>query len=138
MNLNYSLKEINLASEFIISNSRTNRFLFFGPVGIGKTTLIKKLCLDLGVRDLVTSPTFSVINQYKTNNDFIYHMDLFRLEKVDEITDAGIIEYLDQGKKLIIEWPEILLENFNFNCTKINMEIIDEKNRKLHLKNEFF
>ncbi len=138
MNLNYSLKEINLASEFIISNSQTNCFLFFGPVGIGKTTLIKKLCSDLGVKDLVSSPTFSIINQYKTNNDFIYHMDLFRLEKVDEITDAGIIEYLDQGKKLIIEWPEILLENFNFNCTKINMEIIDEKNRKLHLKNEFF
>ena len=138
MNLNYSLKEINLASEFIISNCKTNCFLFFGPVGIGKTTLIKKLCSDLGVKDLVSSPTFSIINQYKTNNDFIYHMDLFRLEKVDEITDAGIIEYLDQGKKLIIEWPEILLENFNFNCTKINMEIIDEKNRKLHLKNEFF
>ena len=138
MNLNYSLKEIKLASEFIISKSKTNCFLFFGPVGIGKTTLIKELCSDLGVKDLVSSPTFSIINQYKTNNDFIYHMDLFRLEKVDEITDAGIIEYLDQGKKLIIEWPEILLENFNFNCTKINMEIIDEKNRKLHLKNEFF
>ena len=138
MNLNYSLKEINLASEFIISNSKTNCFLFFGPVGIGKTTLIKKLCSDLGVKDLVSSPTFSIINQYKTNNDFIYHMDLFRLEKVDEITDAGIIEYLDKGKKLIIEWPEILLENFNFNCTKINMEIIDENNRKLYLKNEFF
>ena len=138
MNLNYSLKEINLASEFIISNSKTNCFLFFGPVGIGKTTLIKKLCSDLGVKDLVSSPTFSIINQYKTNNDFIYHMDLFRLEKVDEITDAGIIEYLDKGKKLIIEWPEILLENFNFNCTKIKMEIIDENNRKLYLKNEFF
>ena len=138
MNLNYSLKEINLASEFIISNSQTNCFLFFGPVGIGKTTLIKELCSDLGVKDLVSSPTFSIINQYKTNNDFIYHMDLFRLEKVDEITDAGIIEYLDKGKKLIIEWPEILLENFNFNCTKIKMEIIDENNRKLYLKNEFF
>ena len=138
MNLNYSLKEINLASEFIISNSKTNCFLFFGPVGIGKTRLIKELCTDLGVKDLVSSPTFSIINKYKTNNDFIYHMDLFRLEKFDEITDAGIIEYLDQGKKLIIEWPEILLENFNFNCTKINMEIIDEKTRKLHLKNEFF
>ena len=138
MNLNYSLKEINLASEFIISNCKTNCFLFFGPVGIGKTTLIKKLCSDLGVKDLVSSPTFSIINQYKTNNDFIYHMDLFRLEKVDEITDAGIIEYLDKGKKLIIEWPEILLENFNFNCTKIKMEIIDENNRKLYLKNEFF
>ena len=65
MNLNYSLKEINLASEFIISNSKTNRFLFFGPVGIGKTTLIKELCSDLGVRDLVSSPTFSIMNEYE-------------------------------------------------------------------------
>ena len=138
MNLNYSLKDIKLASEFIISNSKTNRFLFFGPVGIGKTTLIKELCSDLGVRDLVSSPTFSIINQYKTNNEFIYHMDLFRLEKVDEITDAGIIEYLDQEKTLIVEWPEILTENFIFNFTKINIEIISKKNRKLHLKNEFF
>ena len=138
MNLNYSLKEIKLASEFIISNSKTNCFLFFGPVGIGKTTLIKELCSNLGVRDLVSSPTFSIINQYKTNNDFIYHMDLFRLEKVDEITDAGIIEYLDQEKTLIVEWPEILTENFIFNFTKINIEIIGEENRKLHLKNEFF
>ena len=138
MNLNYSLEDINLASQFIISNSKTNRFLFFGPVGIGKTTLIKELCSDLGVRDLVSSPTFSIINQYKTNNDFIYHMDLFRLEKVDEITDLGIIDYLDQEKVLIIEWPEILIENFIFNYTKIDIEVINKEKRKLHLKNEFF
>lgn len=138
MNLNYSLEDINLASQFIIRNSKTNRFLFFGPVGIGKTTLIKELCSDLGVIDLVSSPTFSIINQYKTNNDFIYHMDLFRLEKVDEITDLGIIDYLDQEKVLIIEWPEILKENFIFNYTKINIEVINKEKRKLHLKNEFF
>lgn len=138
MNLNYSLEDINLASQFIISNSKTNRFLFFGPIGIGKTTLIKELCSDLGVIDLVSSPTFSIINQYKTNNDFIYHMDLFRLEKVDEITDVGIIDYLDQEKALIIEWPEILIENFIFNYTKIDIEVINKEKRKLHLKNEFF
>lgn len=138
MNLTYSLKDIKLAAEFIVNNSKTNRFLFVGLMGAGKTTVIKELCCCLGVTDLVSSPTFSIINQYKLNNDFIFHMDLFRLEKVNEIVDSGITEYLDQQKTVIVEWPEILLKNFNFNYTKIKIKIITKNKRKLYLKNEFF
>lgn len=82
-------------------------FLLFGEMGAGKTTLIKSLCLALGVSDTVNSPTFTLVNEYLDGHgDSVYHFDLYRLEKESEALDFGIEDYLCSGQYCFIEWPE--------------------------------
>lgn len=79
-----------------------------GDLGAGKTTLVKKLLAALGTDDKVSSPTFSLINEYHTHSgDVIYHSDWYRVKNIAELYDAGIDEYIDSGNKMIIEWPEV-------------------------------
>lgn len=82
--------------------------LFSGDLGAGKTTTIKKLVKTLGGQDEVSSPTFSLINEYKYPGGWIYHMDMYRLNDIDEAIDIGIEEYLDSKEICIIEWPELI------------------------------
>ena len=82
-------------------------FLFYGELGAGKTTFIKRFCHLLGVTDTVQSPTFSIVNEYRTDEgDLVYHMDLYRMESTREIQDIGLEEYLYSGLYCFIEWPE--------------------------------
>ncbi len=135
MNLIYSNKNIVEASNFVIKESNTNYYFFKGIVGAGKTTLIKKICYELGVKETVNSPTFSIINEYKGKNKTIIHMDLFRLKNIKEIYDIGILEYLNKKNLIIIEWPEILLNNFQFNYSLIEISYINSEKRSLNIKN---
>ena len=102
-------------------------------MGVGKTTLIKQLLVELNVADNVSSPTFSLINEYKTKSkDVIYHMDLYRINKIEELEEIGFFEYLESGKLCFIEWGEIVEnfigENFNkFNLVQSNNFRIIEK-----------
>ena len=102
MEFEYNLDNLKKASEFILKNSKSNLLLFSGVIGAGKTTLIKQLCKDIGVLDVVNSPTYSIINVYKSKEKPVFHMDLFRVKK-DEIDDLGLLEYLESGSKIIIE-----------------------------------
>ncbi|WP_224996478.1 tRNA (adenosine(37)-N6)-threonylcarbamoyltransferase complex ATPase subunit type 1 TsaE [Cesiribacter sp. SM1] len=80
---------------------------FDGPMGAGKTTFIKQLCRDLGVQDVVQSPTFSLVNEYQTQEgDTIYHFDFYRINSPEEAHQIGVTEYLDSGYICLIEWPE--------------------------------
>lgn len=82
---------------------------FRGDLGAGKTTLIKSLCRTLGCQDEVTSPTFSLVNEYRdSNGNPVYHIDLYRLNTIEEALQMGIQEYLDSGHRCLIEWPEII------------------------------
>lgn len=98
----------------VVIDHLTNRLqekkivLFSGDLGAGKTTTIKKLVKTLGGQDEVSSPTFSLINEYKYPGGWIYHMDMYRLNDIDEATDIGIEEYLDSKEICIIEWPELI------------------------------
>lgn len=85
-------------------------FAFDAPMGTGKTTFIKQLCLSLGVEDVINSPTFSIINEYRsdTSGELIYHMDAYRLEQLSNALDLGIEDYLMSGALMLIEWPEVL------------------------------
>lgn len=84
--------------------------LLTGDLGSGKTTLSKVLCAQLGVTEAVSSPTFSLVNEYPSDtHGLIYHMDLYRLEKEDDLVQIGLEEYLDSGHLCLIEWPEIAI-----------------------------
>ena len=138
MNLLYTIEEIDKAANFVLDNLKTNNILLIGNVGAGKTTLIKQICLKLGVSDLTNSPTFSLINVYKTKNTSIFHMDLYRLKNINEVIDLGVMEYIDANNTVIIEWPELLIKNFNFNYSKIEISTVSDNRRRIMVSNEFF
>ena len=125
-----TLDDINNIAEQIIDLSLNNRkYAFYGEMGIGKTTLIKALSLRLGVTEMVTSPTFSIINEYSIrNNDKIYHFDFYRIENEREAFDIGFEEYLYSGSYCFIEWPEkisnLLTEDF------VNIKMTFEQNKR--------
>lgn len=82
---------------------------FYGKMGAGKTTLIKELCKQLGVKDIVNSPTFSLVNEYHTQaGETIYHFDFYRINKLEEVYDFGYEEYFYSGNLCFIEWPELI------------------------------
>ncbi len=84
-------------------------FAFYGGMGAGKTTFIKALCAVLGVADIVQSPTFSIVNEYKTTaGDSIYHFDFYRIKKTGEVFDIGYEDYLYSGSYCFMEWPELI------------------------------
>ncbi|PZD78325.1 tRNA (adenosine(37)-N6)-threonylcarbamoyltransferase complex ATPase subunit type 1 TsaE [Mesonia sp. K7] len=106
MELDYSLREIEDVAKTIIENASSKTLLFYGDLGAGKTTLIKTIVCLLGSDDIVTSPTFSLVNEYKNKKEIMYHFDFYRIENEDEAYDIGFEEYFTSGKWLFIEWPE--------------------------------
>ena len=132
--IEYSLENISIAvTKLLEAIERGPKiWLFRGEMGAGKTTLVKEIGLQKKVRTMVQSPTFSLVNPYKTETgELIYHFDLYRLESVHEAIDIGIEEYLDSGHLCFIEWPE-RAESL-WNIPHINIEIIQltEFSRKL-------
>ncbi|MBP6976689.1 MAG: tRNA (adenosine(37)-N6)-threonylcarbamoyltransferase complex ATPase subunit type 1 TsaE [Bacteroidales bacterium] len=104
-------------------------FGFYGQLGAGKTALIKNLCKQLGVVDLVSSPTFSIINEYRTRDgEPVYHMDFYRLTSHRELLDIGAEEYFYSGFYCLIEWPEKFEELLPDNCVYIKISV-DETNQ---------
>jgi tRNA threonylcarbamoyladenosine biosynthesis protein TsaE len=103
------LEELPLVAEKILKmHSGKKVFLFTGSMGAGKTTLIKELCLQLSIQDKVSSPTFSIVNEYRSKKYPIYHFDFYRLENIAEAYDIGAEEYFFSGNYCFIEWPEII------------------------------
>jgi len=115
-----SLSDLNVVAEKFLRLMRNKKvFAFFGPMGVGKTTFIKALCNELDVVEIVTSPTFALINEYQTSNgEIIYHFDFYRIKKIEEVFDFGYEDYFYSGNYCFIEWPdkiaEILPENVVF------------------------
>jgi len=135
MDFIYSKENIVEASKLVIKESKTNHYFIKGIVGVGKTTLIKQIFYELGVKETVNSPTFSIINEYKAKNKIVYHMDLFRLDDKKEIHNLGILDYLDNDDLIIIEWPEILLNNFQCSYTLVEISYINNKKRRIKINN---
>jgi tRNA threonylcarbamoyladenosine biosynthesis protein TsaE len=96
------------AREFISQMGESHVFAFYGKMGSGKTTFIKALCEELGVNDVITSPTFAIVNDYTANEESIYHFDFYRIKKLEEVYDMGFEEYLYSGNYCFIEWPELV------------------------------
>ena len=134
MELIYKLSEIEKASNFVLKNVNRDTILNMGEVGTGKTTLIKEYCKLIGVEEIVNSPTYTLINEYQNKSGKIVHMDLYRVEDINEINELGLFEYLENNI-VIIEWPEIILKMIDIKYSLINITFINEKERKLSIKN---
>ena len=134
MELIYKLSEIEKASNFVLKNVNRDIILITGQVGTGKTTLIKEYCKLIGVKEIVNSPTYTLINEYQNKSGKIVHMDLYRVEDINEINELGLFEYLENNI-VIIEWPEIILKMIDIKYSLINITFINEKERKLSIKN---
>ena len=105
-----SLDAINEAAKQFVAAMGSNRvFAFYGKMGAGKTTFIKALCTELGVDDVITSPTFAIVNEYSSGDGSpIYHFDFYRIKKLDEVYDMGYEDYFYNGGLCLIEWPELI------------------------------
>lgn len=120
----HSLEELDFLARKLISEFKHKIVLFEGDLGAGKTTFIKSLVKELGSRDEVNSPTFSIVNEYSIPNDKVFHFDLYRVKSEDEALDFGVEEYLDSGSFCFIEWPEIIMDLLedNYHTIKIISE----------------
>jgi tRNA threonylcarbamoyladenosine biosynthesis protein TsaE len=109
MKIKFQINQLKEVAEDVKKDINTNIVLISGEMGVGKTTLIKEVFLSMNVIDNVSSPTFSIINEYRTNqNKVVYHMDLYRLKNISETEDIGLFEYLESGNLCIIEWGDII------------------------------
>ncbi|WP_288953872.1 tRNA (adenosine(37)-N6)-threonylcarbamoyltransferase complex ATPase subunit type 1 TsaE [uncultured Prevotella sp.] len=111
------------AKEFIKGMGDGKVFAFYGKMGAGKTTFIKALCEVLGVKDVITSPTFAIINEYTDGNDNpIYHFDFYRIKKLEEVYDMGYEDYFYSGNLCLLEWPEFVEDVLPENVIKVMIE----------------
>ncbi|EHG17387.1 tRNA (adenosine(37)-N6)-threonylcarbamoyltransferase complex ATPase subunit type 1 TsaE [Prevotella histicola] len=120
------------AKEFINRMGEGKVFAFYGKMGAGKTTFIKALCETLGVKDVITSPTFSLINEYTDGKgNSIYHFDFYRIKKLEEVYDMGYEDYFYSGNLCLLEWPELIEEILPENVIKVTIEEQADGTRKL-------
>ena len=129
-----SLEHIHEAArEFIAAMGDNTVFALYGKMGAGKTTFIKALCQELGVEDVVTSPTFAVINEYRSDiaGELIYHFDFYRIKKLEEVYDMGYEDYFYSGALCFIEWPELVEELLPGDAVKVTIEELEDGTRKI-------
>ena len=133
MEVTYVLSNIGSVAREVLEKSQSKTILFYGEMGAGKTTLIKELIQALGAEDAGSSPTFSLVNVYETENGQINHFDFYRIEDESEAWDIGFDEYLQSDAWNFIEWPQ-KIENFiEEEHQKVEIEVLDQKLRKLKL-----
>ena len=104
------------------------------PMGAGKTTLIKSLCSILGVKETISSPTFSIVNHYQTNSDTIYHFDFYRIEDPNEVADIGIEEYFESKAYCFLEWAEKIEIHLPKSIDHFYIDVLDSKQRRIRQK----
>ena len=105
-------------------------FAFYGKMGAGKTTFIKAICEALGVKDVVTSPTFALVNEYAdAEGQPVYHFDFYRIKNLREAYDMGCEEYFYSGYPCFIEWPELVEELLPDDTVRVNIEVLENESR---------
>lgn len=135
MQIEYNLSEISDVAKKIIKVSSSKTLLFYGEMGAGKTTLIKEIVKQLGSLDKVSSPTFSLVNEYKGINNPIFHFDFHRIEDEDEAYDIGFEEYLESQNWCLIEWPQNVGNLLPLDKHEIYISKLSELKRNLNFKN---
>ena len=136
MDVKFTLNNITEAAQQLLSLAGARRVLaFHGEMGAGKTTFIHALCQAMGVKDPVTSPTFSIINQYNTaDGKIVYHMDLYRLKDADEAINAGIEDCLFSGNICLVEWPEKAPSIFPDDTLHLYINLVNNDTRQIEFR----
>jgi tRNA threonylcarbamoyladenosine biosynthesis protein TsaE len=118
------------ARHFLRETAGKRIFAFYGEMGSGKTTFIKALCTEMGVTDTVTSPTFTLINEYRRPGDLpVYHFDFYRIKNISEVLDFGIEEYFDSSSPCLMEWPELIEPLLPPETLRLSVTVRDDGSR---------
>ncbi len=126
------LKDLPGIADHIVLNATSKVIVFYGEMGVGKTTLIKEIAKRIGVTEIISSPTYSIVNEYELKNDKLFHFDCYRLSSEEEALDIGIEDYLFSNHWNLIEWPE-KIENL-LPEKKMSIELLKNKNGSRTLK----
>ncbi len=131
-----NLSELPGAAAAILNDIKGHKVVaFFGKMGAGKTTLIKALCNQLGVDDVVSSPTFALVNEYlSAENEPVFHFDFYRIKSIEEVFDIGYEEYIYSGHYCFIEWPEMIMELLPPSYVYLSIEENENGNRQIHYR----
>ena len=123
------------AKQFIANIGDSTVFAFYGNMGAGKTTFVKAVCEELGVDDVITSPTFSIVNEYRSEQtgELIYHFDFYRVKKIEEVYDMGFEDYFYSGALCFIEWPELCEEVLPNDTVKVSINEEPDGSRTITL-----
>ena len=136
MEIVFTLDELELVAQKIIDQQPSKVILFYGEMGVGKTTLIKQLCKTLGVSSATSSPTFSLVNEYETiDSQVVYHFDFYRLKNEMEALDMGADDYFYSGNWCFIEWAEKIPSLIPDEHAVITIELVENGKRHLTLTN---
>ncbi len=122
------------ARQFIAAMGDNTVFAFYGKMGAGKTTFIKAVCEELGVTDVINSPTFAIVNEYRSEEagELIYHFDFYRIKKLEEVYDMGYEDYFYSGALCFIEWPELIEDVLPGDAVKVYIDELEDGSRKIH------
>jgi len=131
--INYNLEDISLAADFILKNATCKTLIFNGVMGSGKTTLIKALVNSLGSTDNVSSPTFSIVNEYNANGSTVFHFDFYRIENEYEALDIGVEDYISQNNWCFLEWAEKIPNLIPNNVNYINFKESEDDTRTIEI-----
>lgn len=130
----YSLSEVDQIADYIIANASNRVLLFFGEMGVGKTTLIKEICKSLHSDEVISSPTFSLVNEYRTQYDEpIYHFDFYRIDSEEEALDIGVEDYFYSGDWCLIEWPNNIENLLPLGAVEIHLSHAAEGKRSIQI-----
>ena len=131
--LHFKLEELSEVAQTILKNVESKTVLFYGEMGTGKTTLISAIVKEMGGTDATSSPTFSIVNEYKVTDDIVYHFDFYRLKNQYEALDMGIEDYFCSGSWNFIEWPEKIVDLLPENVTVLELSLAKDGSRILKL-----
>lgn len=123
------------ARQFVDAMGENKVFAMFGPMGVGKTTFIKAICEVLGVQDTITSPTFAIVNEYRTDSgEQIFHFDFYRIRKVEEAYDMGYEDYIYSGAVCFLEWPELIEELLPDDAVRVTLTEEEDGTRTITIQ----